>query len=119
MLLDRGAIADLEDNRGRIPMQVLVEHLLDFGYEDLDIAQLLLENGTYINAQDKHNINPLHLASYCRQIEIAKVLLGRGANVSAKDALGQTHYTWCHEAHISPKNVVFVSHSYCWSMAQT
>ena len=88
-LLDHGAIADLEDDRGRTPTHCIYWSN-NFGYEGVDIAQLLLEHGTKISAQDKHNITPLHLAFYCRQIEIAKVLLGRGANFSAKDALGQT-----------------------------
>ena len=90
VLLDRGATADLETDLGRTPMHALVQRPHDCGNDGVEIAQLLLEHGTDINAQDKHNITPLHFASYRGNVGIAPFLLSHGANVSAKDDLGRT-----------------------------
>ncbi|KAN0124613.1 Ankyrin repeat-containing domain protein [Lactarius tabidus] len=54
------------------------------------VAQLLLEHGADINTQDEDNATPLHLASYCDNLEIVRVLLDCGANVNAKNAFGLT-----------------------------
>ena len=89
-LLNRGVNASFVDNLGRTPLHLVLEGLHIFGHDGLGVTQLLVEHGTDVNAQDRDNKTPLHLASYYGKIEIARMLLDHGANVSAKNALGLT-----------------------------
>lgn len=46
---------------------------------------MLLENGADANVVDVMNSTPLHLASANGEIDVAVLLLGKGAKVSAQD----------------------------------
>lgn len=49
------------------------------------ILHALIEKGVSINARDKYGKTPLHYAaSYCKDIDVIKLLLERGADVNAK-----------------------------------
>ncbi|AYO90343.1 ankyrin repeat family protein [Fowlpox virus] len=49
------------------------------------ILHALIENGASINARDKYGNTPLHYAvSYCKDIDVIKLLLERGVDVNAK-----------------------------------
>jgi ankyrin repeat protein len=54
------------------------------------IAQLLINNGANVNAQNKDGNTPLHKASEHGNTEVAKLLIENGANVNAQDKNGLT-----------------------------
>ena len=71
ILLEYGADPVAENNKGQTPLHILLEN----------------------DGDDVQNLVPSPVASYstCGRVEMARTLLGRrGANASAKDALGQT-----------------------------
>jgi len=47
------------------------------------LAQVLIEHGADVNAQDDNKSTPLHLASSGGHVELAQVLIEHGANVNA------------------------------------
>lgn len=53
-------------------------------------AQLLLERGADVNAQNEDNETPLHLAPYKGRVAIARVLPNRSAAVNSKSNQGRT-----------------------------
>jgi ankyrin repeat protein len=52
-----------------------------------DIAQLLLEHGADVNAQNDGNDTPLHLSSEYGDLEVVRILLERGADKEAQDGM--------------------------------
>ncbi|KAN0141633.1 Ankyrin repeat-containing domain protein [Lactarius tabidus] len=56
----------------------------------LRLAPLLLEHGADINAQNKDQETPLHLASRLRLHDMARFLLKHGADVSVKNSEGKS-----------------------------
>ena len=56
----------------------------------VDVAQLLLEHGADIEAQDDDKCTPLLLASQCGDVEVARILLERGADTEARDYMKRT-----------------------------
>ena len=89
VLLDLGAIINAEDGDGRTSLhRVLTGPSLS--EDGVRVVQLLLERGANANAQEKHHVTPLHLASYCQQLESVQVLLNHGANVNAEDSHHRT-----------------------------
>src|SRR6266702_1196685 len=99
VLLDHGARANAEDIRGRTPL-----HQVLLGYHDYQgssvrswfriryshLAQRLLEGGADMNAQNKNNESPLHLASSLRLLEMAQFLLEHGADLNVKNSEGKS-----------------------------
>jgi tankyrase len=65
------------------------------GYNNLEVAAYLLEQGASVNAQDKGGLIPLHNASSYGHLEIASLLIEHGANVMSADRWG---FTPLHEA---------------------
>ena len=45
------------------------------GYNNLEVAEFLLENGADVNAQDKGGLIPLHNASSYGHLDIAALLI--------------------------------------------
>jgi ankyrin repeat protein len=59
--------------------------------EEIDLlCKQLLERGLDVNARDKNQATPLHLASHTPWSEVVQVLLDNGAEVDARNADGQT-----------------------------
>lgn len=65
------------------------------GYNNLEVARFLLENGAEVNLKDKGGLIPLHNASSFGHLEIAGLLIECGAEVNQPDKWG---YTPLHEA---------------------
>ncbi|VDN03065.1 unnamed protein product [Thelazia callipaeda] len=65
------------------------------GYNNLEVARFLLENGAEVNLKDKGGLIPLHNASSFGHLEIAGLLIDCGADVNHPDKWG---YTPLHEA---------------------
>ena len=92
VLLRRGAKANSDANAilGQTLLHRVASGICGFGYIVTFITELLLENGADVNAQDKENTTPLHLASYFGSVEVSVVLLKHGANANTKRRLGRT-----------------------------
>ena len=65
------------------------------GYNNLEVAEFLLENGADVNAQDKGGLIPLHNASSYGHLDIAALLIRFSTVVNATDKWG---FTPLHEA---------------------
>ncbi|MCP9262962.1 Poly [ADP-ribose] polymerase [Dirofilaria immitis] len=85
------ATINCRDIRGRFSTPL---HLAA-GYNNLEVAQFLLENGAEVNLKDKGGLIPLHNASSFGHLEIASLLIEFGAEVNHPDKWG---YTPLHEA---------------------
>jgi ankyrin repeat protein len=85
VLLERGAVIDLQDNDGNTP-------LLQATNVRLDVVQVLLDGGADVNVnlQNKYGMSPLHSAASDGNLEIVQVLLERGADVNVKNNNGDT-----------------------------
>jgi ankyrin repeat protein len=57
------------------------------------VAKLLLENGAPADARMLQKLTPLHLAVIEGQVDTAKLLVAKGADVNAKDEDGETALT--------------------------
>uniref|UniRef100_A0A673L546 Ankyrin 1, erythrocytic a n=1 Tax=Sinocyclocheilus rhinocerous TaxID=307959 RepID=A0A673L546_9TELE len=62
-------------------------------YENLNVAQLLLNRGADVNFMPKNGITPLHIASRRGNVIMVRLLLDRGAKIDAKtkDELTSLH----------------------------
>ncbi|CAH1165751.1 unnamed protein product [Phyllotreta striolata] len=65
------------------------------GYNNVEVAEFLLENGADVNAQDKGGLIPLHNASSYGHLDIAALLIKFDTVVNATDKWG---FTPLHEA---------------------
>jgi len=65
------------------------------GYNNVEVAEFLLENGADVNAQDKGGLIPLHNASSYGHVDIAALLIKFNTYVNAQDRWG---FTPLHEA---------------------
>ncbi|XP_019773681.1 poly [ADP-ribose] polymerase tankyrase [Dendroctonus ponderosae] len=65
------------------------------GYNNVEVAEYLLENGADVNAQDKGGLIPLHNASSYGHLDIAALLIKFNTVVNATDKWG---FTPLHEA---------------------
>ena len=62
----------------------------------IDVAQVLLDHGAVVSAQDIHDQTPLSWASYEGHIDLVRLLLEHGANVNAQN--NYDHSTALHRA---------------------
>jgi tankyrase len=65
------------------------------GYNNVEVAEYLLEHGADVNAQDKGGLIPLHNASSYGHLDIAALLIKHNTVVNATDKWG---FTPLHEA---------------------
>ena len=56
----------------------------------IDVANMFIERGADLSAQDTWGNSPLHLALQEGHIDVAYMLIERGADVSARDNNGST-----------------------------
>jgi ankyrin repeat protein len=74
----------------------------------LEFIEYLVTNGAYVNAYDKYNVTPLHLAVQKRYPSIVEFLLSKGANINAQtsESLTPLHYaTLLNIQPCPPKNI--------------
>jgi ankyrin repeat protein len=95
LFIDHGANAKAEDKWGGTALHRLSDqgthwrHLVS-DEDRFDTAQLLLAQGADVNAQDKSQVTPLHLASSFLGLNLVRLFLDRGANANAEDSWGRT-----------------------------
>ena len=58
-----------------------------------EAVSLLLEAGAAIDASDKSGTTPLHLAALLADVQSVNVLIGKGADIHAKDSAGICVYS--------------------------
>ncbi len=92
VLIDHGATVNLNAENGllRTPLQDVSRGEYESQDDGVRVAQLLLERGADVNAQDINRETPLHFASSSGRIEIARVLLDHGAIAIAEASEGET-----------------------------
>ena len=55
-------------------------------------VEVLLKHGADVDARDKQNSTPLHLAAQTHGINVTRLLLQHGANADVEDVMGRTPY---------------------------
>jgi ankyrin repeat protein len=65
-----------------------------FKFGDMDVARELLDLGTPVDFADGNNITMLGRAVLNNEVEMARMLIARGANVNVTDKLGMTPLLW-------------------------
>jgi tankyrase len=87
ILLQAGADTDARDARGLTPLLIACGKIA-YGYKD--IAEALIKRGALFNVRDTLGFTPLLLSLSGGSIEIAKLLIVRGADVLARTRKGET-----------------------------
>ncbi|MBF0499156.1 MAG: ankyrin repeat domain-containing protein [Candidatus Riflebacteria bacterium] len=82
VLLRKGALSEIRDNKGRTPLHRAAENGRN------EIIELLQAKGGDINAQSKDGDTPLHLALKNRKPKTANLLISLGANVKIRNQQG-------------------------------
>ena len=98
MLADHGANVNAEDRRGRTPIHRVLEDKDDSDEDRLGFSLLLIEHGADVNKPDNSREAPLHLASRLLSLEVACVLLERGAYALAVNKEGKTPFQLARES---------------------
>ena len=92
VLLDHGAEANARNADGQNPLHRVPQLQYYHSPHGANIVMQLLkhETGSDVNAQDKDQETPLHLASYYLSADLVKVLLDYRAQIDAEDNRGLT-----------------------------
>ena len=83
-LLTAGANASARNAQGRTPLHLVAQGPYFSEGHGVGVAQLLLEYGVDVNAQDRNHATPSDLASYYEMKEIGSLLLHYGGKINAK-----------------------------------
>ncbi len=113
MLIQYGAIVDIQNAMGETPLDMAIRYKKDssiicllleksasvskwptlyyaIDHGDAMLLQLLLKKGANVNVKDLFRDTPLHLAIYRSNKEITEILLQNRADVTVKDLCGDT-----------------------------
>jgi ankyrin repeat protein len=90
LFINNGANTTAENDHGEIPLHLVSRGQYVSQENGVGIVQLLLEHDVDINATDMHQNTSLHSASSLGRLEIARVLLDRGAKPGPENDLAQT-----------------------------
>ena len=90
ILLQRRADVNCRDVDGKTPLHLVPERTGTFlsprsKDNGPDLVQLLLDHGVDVNSRDEDGATALHVASFMRDLEVARVLLSYDASVNAED----------------------------------
>ena len=97
LLLERGADANVQDDKGQTPLIVA-----SLNGDDL-MLPLLLAHGANINAQDKDGCTALHWAAGNGQTRVVRFLLVHSANPALRDTEGKTALDVARVAALTPE----------------
>jgi ankyrin repeat protein len=89
VLLDHSANVNVENKSGRTPLHQVAQGKYDSQERGVGVSHLLLERGVDIHSQDKDRDTALHLAAFSGKLEIAKLLIDSGANMTAENEHGE------------------------------
>lgn len=78
----------ITEREGGTPLHIAVE------YNNIEIVELLLENGASTESVDRNNMTPLHWAVDLGYKDIIKLLVKGGANINAQDINKSTPLHW-------------------------
>ena len=106
ILLEHGADAIAEDNRGQTPLHALSDKDIYSGDDVQSVVLLLLTHGTELNSRDKKNQTPLHRAIRRNRFKLAETLLVHGADANAKNDQSQTPLHILSKCHIKSESNV-------------
>jgi WD40 repeat protein len=86
-LLEKGTNSNAQDNQGDTPLSLVFRQYQTQATLQKNEIILLLEK---FKAKDKDGNTPLHITSSNNQINIAKILLAKGAKVDVENSAGKT-----------------------------
>jgi len=92
VLLEHGANTHVQNKEDQTPQHLLLAVLRNTSPFDIDTIRFFLERGADVDsdAVDDNHSTLLHRASYHGNVEAAQLLLERGANINARNQVGQT-----------------------------
>lgn len=99
LLLERGADVDAKNYRGRTPLHVAC----NLGHLDV-VKELISSSSVMLNVRDKNGYTPLHCAVSSHRVQVAVLLLNRGANPYIKTK--HDHIAWDFAASLEVKNLI-------------
>ena len=110
VLLDHGANPEVENNLGKIPLQIVMWSNGDARGDDVGIARLLLEHGAEAYARDKYQISTSDLVCCFRKEKIRQVLLGDGDIYKPENSWDTPFRLWIEGEYYSQEHAPQVSH---------
>ena len=87
LLFRYGADVSIQGTGKQVPLHIAVGWPNDMA---VGVVQFLLRHRADVGARDQDDNIPVHLASYGIDLELVRILLDHGANVSAEENRGQT-----------------------------
>ncbi len=114
-LLEKGADVEEKDNQGDTALMFAAVNYLreDATDETLSAVNLLLDWKANPNAMNKKWQTPLMLASQKGEVEIAKLLISKKADIHAKDKNGKSALHYAAESKADPAIVMFLIQQGC------
>ena len=119
-LLEKGADVEEKDNQGDTALMFAAANVFsqDATGETLPAVNLLLDWKANPNAMNKKGQTPLMLASQKGEVEIAKLLISKKADIHAKDKNGKSALHYAAESKADPAIVMFLIEQRCELDAQ-
>ena len=107
VLLDSGANTDVENDQGKIPLQMALMRDGHSQGNGIGIARLLLAHGAEAYARDKFPISASNLAGCFAKEEIGQVLLDNGDPSQTESSWDETFLLWMEgKYHSQMKNII-------------